>query len=100
MEKPLHKAQLTPALLRSFGGVEEPLVLEKGVSVGHAGNVISDSAGSAGRALASFRPYGDVAMLGGHEADVLEQSLEQRLECPPRLRIHAQHFVVFVDALV
>jgi len=73
-------------------------VLKDRVTVGHAGDVVGHCARAALLTVLRLRPQRGIAMLRRHEVHVLEKRLEQLLQQTPRLRRHAQHLVVPVDA--
>src|SRR5256885_12304009 len=66
--------------------LEQSPVLEEGVAIGHAGDVISDRASARGGSVCGFRAQRLVPVLRRHETHVLEKCLEQLLHHAPRLR--------------
>lgn len=82
-----------------FGGIQEAGVFADGETVGHAGYVVGDSAGSAVGAAGCFRGGGDGAVFGGQEVDVVEERLEQLPHHPAGFGGHPGDLVVPVEAV-
>ena len=74
-------------------------MLENRVPVRHASDVVGDRSGAAGGTVRTLGLQGEVAVLGRHEAHVLEEAFEELLDHPPRLGCHPQDLVVAIDVL-
>lgn len=74
-------------------------MLQEGISVGHACNVVGDDPGSSEGAVAGLGAPGGVAVLVGEQGDILHQHFEEFVDDPAGLRRHSQHAVVVIDAL-
>ena len=69
----------------SLSGLEKSPVLENRVPVGHARDVVGDGTGAANFPVRALGLQSEIAVLGGHETHVFEESLEQLLQHASRL---------------
>src|SRR6266404_5778269 len=81
---------------RSFTRIEQPAMLENGIAIGHARNVVRHRARASRRALHQFQPRSRRLMRIRHQAGIVEKRVEELAHDAARLGRHALHLVVLV----
>jgi len=74
-------------------------MLQNRIPIRHPRNIVGHRAGAARGAVGGFGVEGEVAVFGGHEANVFEEGAEEAFEDSAGFGVRAEHLVVLVDVL-